>query len=217
MLAVKTSRSLIYRGISTSSTNKFLCNFPIAGKNYATQLRYLDHPNRNKDYHETFRECLVLAPRYADKDQALNELRAKGNGDWHNLTAKEQHKLYHGHFRCALHKYVIADDHWKIYPVIWMWQLVYASVALLFWMTLLQLEHPEYLNDEHWIHEYHKKDLQNNKWPLSGIASQYDYVSGQYRERSLINKLFGFDGNFDWTPPDATDGKQIGFTYLSKK
>merc|ERR1712158_129391 len=100
----------------------------------------IDHPNRNINYYETGRQPFVLAPRYADKDAALNELRERAQGDWSSLSVKDQHKLYNGHFRCAYHKYLLGDDHW--------------------------------------INEQHKMNLQNNVWPLSGIAANYDYVEG---------------------------------------
>merc|ERR1711981_300206 len=106
MLAVRSTRSLIYRGVSTTNQRNGLINYPLAEKNDTTQAKYIDHPNRNMDYYETFRDPFPFAPRYADKDSVLNELRSKAQGNWSDLSVKEQHKLYHGHFRCALHRYV---------------------------------------------------------------------------------------------------------------
>merc|ERR1712088_974585 len=163
MLAVKTSRALTFRGIATASQKKALVNYPVPDRNTLPQMKYIDHPNRNINYYETGRQPFVLAPRYADKDAALNELRERAQGDWSSLSVKDQHKLYMGMF---------------------------------------QLEHPECYNDEHWINEQHKMNLQNNVWPLSGIAANYDYVEGKYRERHWFDRLFGLNGQLQWFPAD---------------
>jgi hypothetical protein len=216
MLGIKASRSLIYRGISTTSQKQHLVNFPIAEKNSVNQYKYIDHPNRNIDYYETFKECFPLAPRYADKDAALNELREKGQGDWSLLSAREQHKLYHGHFRCPHHKYLISDDRWKLYPILWGFQVFAACMLYMFYMNYFEMERAEYENDEHWISEKHKRDLQMNKWPMSGIAAQYNYVTGDYRERHWFDKIMSLGGQMIWMPADLKEGTQLGFTYLNK-
>jgi len=216
MLAVKTSRALTFRGIATASQKKALVNYPVPDRNTLPQMKYIDHPNRNINYYETGRQPFVLAPRYADKDAALNELRERAQGDWSSLSVKDQHKLYHGHFRCAYHKYLLGDDHWKLYPIIWGFALLWATCMYQLYMGMFQLEHPEFYNDEHWINEQHKMNLQNNVWPLSGIAANYDYVEGKYRERHWFDRLFGLNGQLQWFPADPKDGKQIGFTYLNK-
>ena len=242
MLSIRASRSLIFRGISTTSQKQHLVNYPIAEKNPINQFKYIDHPNRNIDYYETWKDCFPLAPRYflgwgkffliffrspkfvrfsptspqADKDPALNELREKGKGDWSALSTREQHKLYHGHFRCAYHKYLIADNRWMLYPIIWAFQTFWACMMFMFYLNYFELERAEYENDDHWVSEKHKRDLQSNKWPMTGIGAQYDYVNGDYRERHWVDKLVGFGGQFIWVPADPKDGKQMGFTYLNK-
>ena len=64
MLSIRASRSLIFRGISTTSQKQHLVNYPIAEKNPINQFKYIDHPNRNIDYYETWKDCFPLAPRY---------------------------------------------------------------------------------------------------------------------------------------------------------
>jgi len=141
MLSIRTSRSLIYRGISTTAQTKDLVNWPIPQQRNVNQLKYLDHPNRNKDYYETYTEPFPLAPRYADKDASLNELRAKAASaaNWSELSVKEQRKLYDGHFRMPLHYYILTNDEWKLYPGIWSWQIAIILCVFTYYTWLMDV------------------------------------------------------------------------------
>jgi len=231
MLAVRTPRALTFslRTLSSTSTNRDLVNWPIPQQRNVNQLKYLDHPNRNIDYYESFVDPFPLAPRFADKDASLNELRAKAAsaGNWSELSVKEQRKLYDGHFRMPLHYYTLTNDEWKLYPGIWAWQIAIILCVFTYYTYMMDVQHPEHQNDEHYINEWWKKSLQWNSGPYSGNASKYDYENGCWREQNCIEKAVGGIPFFGWfydyfaslvviNEAKPNDGKQMGFRWLNK-
>lgn len=218
MLAIKPARVLAHRGIATSASRSDMFNWGQPEKRDSNQFAYLNHPNRNIDNYETFRYPFPFAPRFADQDHNLNQLRdkAKGAANWGDLSVEEQKALYHGHFRCAMHVYTVNDDHWKFYFGLWGMHLGVFACLLKYYTTILEVEHQEYLNDEHWVIEWYKASLQYGSGPYTGMAANYDYVNKTWRERFFMDSLVR--GHFficNWRPHDVRDGVQMGFTYLN--
>lgn len=220
MLAIRPSRILVHRGIATSAVNRDMVNYPHPQQNERSQMAYLDHPNRNLEYVETAQQPFPFSPRFADKDAILNDLRTKAVNNWSTISANDTRKLYNGHFRCPLHYYAIPNDYWKMWFGFWGAQIFIMSFLFRWYMALLELEHPEYCMDEHYINEEIKKELQWNKGPFIGQAHSYNYVEGQWKEKHLIDQfcdLIWIGGWFRyWMPHDVRDGTQLGFTYINK-
>jgi len=228
MLAIKPTRSLIYRGIHTSAANKAistaglvttggLFNYPNAEKNSPNQLAYVIHPNRNYEYQETGHKPFPLSPRFANKDARLNELREKSYGDWGALSKTETRKLYDGHFRCPYHAYFMTNDVWKLWFGIWGTQLVILSLMLRMYWNWMEMEHPEYASDERYITEMLRQRLMYNWRPMFGHAHSYNYADGEWKEKHWWDRFTGLFDHLKIFPHPPTDGTQMGFTYLQKK
>lgn len=182
--AVRISRSLAFRGVSTTASKKDIINYPASwAPNRQDRVDYQHHPNKNHSYYEAYHVPIPEVPRYGDKDEKLNALREKARTQhWSTISVEETNELYDNHYKWKYYRHTQSSDIWKFYLGCMMGMWGIAACMYRTNRSIQGLKNPEYLNDPKFLEEYVKRALQLNQGCLIGGATKWDYGKGEWRK-----------------------------------
>lgn len=182
MLApVRIGQALARRGIATSASRRDFIYYPGLVMSSQEHKAFIEHPNFNIDNYESFILPFPQAPKWADKDPALNAIREKAQtGHWGALTREETNALYDGHFRYHYYKWLVPTDRWKFYTALILFCAGMSMMFMRIFLKTLGFKNAEYMDDPKFLEEYVKRGLQLNQGHLRGGATTWNYQKGEW-------------------------------------